>query len=919
MSIKDTISNMDSRKRHELLMAACRKDPATFIEYVMKSPDGKRFQLAPIHHEWLDLIAEHDKAIIWGSVEVGKAIPLSTPIPTPNGWTTMGALTIGDSVFGSDGRPCNVVFATETQLDRPLYRVVFDDGDTMLADEDHQWVVEAANDLHRPPPSADQSGTGPLCACGCDLRVAWNDTLQKWNRFIHNHHGRLKNRIGDRRVMTTKQMLSSGLCIAAGARRKDGSRYNCYKWRVPLAKTVEYAEQPLPVHPYVLGAWLGDGDGDAREPNLTCHVDDRFVVDKCIALEGGVHGKWSQRDNVLRVGVGVGTHCRKDGLLHRLRELNVLENKRIPESYRTASVAQRMDLLAGLLDTDGSISTNGRVEFSVCNARLAADTLELIRSLGFKATMRSGDAKLNGVVVNTRYRIVFTPDRPVFTLPRKLARQKMQRFGRAGYRCIVAIEPVQSEPVRCIQVDSPDSTYLMGRSYTVTHNTWVISIAYTAWEIGNDPTLRCIIMSKTDGQAVKILSGIFRTLMSEEYRNVFPNVRVINANSHIVKLDGWDGVNPTVQAFHFTGPIMGARVDRLIVDDPLDQENTSTEEKRQAMYDWYQNTLNNRLTSRSRERFIANSWHPRDMLHRFKADPGWVCGVYPIWEKCDADEPGSEFVPAKGCVMKSNWPGQWPLSRIKKKHEDMVGPNAVYFRRAYECIALDDRSVTFQQAWIDKALTMGRGLPWCYTIQDVGVAEEFVAVHIGVDLATKRPAARRKTDDTVFFVTGMRKNGNRRLLCIESGKFHGPDILRRMIDLQRRFSMGVIVMFWVETVSAQLYIYEFATSPEVVAALGGNVGDTLLVRSFETTGQYKMDANFGIESCAVEMAQGRWEFPNIPGLPHHHELQRLETELESYTPIAHSGDRLMALWFSKEGCRLGIAGIHGGTSDHARR
>jgi replicative DNA helicase len=216
-------------------------------------------------------------------------------------------------------------------------------------------------------------------------------------------------------------------------------------------------------------------------------------------------GKEERVGDVITVGIGIGN---ADGpcLQTRLRGLGVIQNKHIPPLYLTASVEQRRELLAGLLDTDGTCGRKGRVEFAVKARQLALDTLELIRSLGFKASFTEGRAKLNGEDAGPRYRINFTPGAPVFWLPRKRNRQRIQApYGRAGYRCVKEITPVHSVPVRCIQVDSKDHSYLAGRSYTVTHNTESVSIGRVLWEIAQNPKIRVAVMSRTEKLALRIV------------------------------------------------------------------------------------------------------------------------------------------------------------------------------------------------------------------------------------------------------------------------------------------------------------------------------------------------------------------------------------------------------------------------------
>src|SRR5690606_17787912 len=135
-------------------------------------------------------------------------------------------------------------------------------------------------------------------------------------------------------------------------------------------------------------------------------------------------------------------------------------NKFIPREYMQSSVEQREALLQGLMDADGSIDRrNGKVEFGSSDPILAADVLELILSLGYRARKIESDSYLNGKYCGKRYRITFTPWRPVFRLTRKLEHQRLsdEAPSRIRYRYITGIEAIDSVPVKCIMVDSPNS------------------------------------------------------------------------------------------------------------------------------------------------------------------------------------------------------------------------------------------------------------------------------------------------------------------------------------------------------------------------------------------------------------------------------------------------------------------------------
>jgi hypothetical protein len=148
-----------------------------------------------------------------------------------------------------------------------------------------------------------------------------------------------------------------------------------------------------------------------------------------------------------------------------------MSGKYVPRAYLEAGVSQRLALLQGLMDTDGFVDDiAGRCEFTSINEGLADAVVELACSLGFRPVKSIGRATLNGVDHGPKYRVRFTPDRPVFRLERKLARQKPADARYQRFRAIDVVREVASVPVRCIQVASPRGVFLVSRSFIPTHN-----------------------------------------------------------------------------------------------------------------------------------------------------------------------------------------------------------------------------------------------------------------------------------------------------------------------------------------------------------------------------------------------------------------------------------------------------------------
>jgi deoxycytidine triphosphate deaminase len=345
----------------------------------------------------------------------GKALALDTEVPTTQGWKTIAELQPGDLVFDQDGFPSVVLAATPPMHRRPCREVVFSDGTTVVTDVDHQWRTINKNDRGHGFRNDRIVTTGKIA-----------ETLRAWGEF--NHH-------------------------------------------LPLAGAVWYPERELPIDPYVLGAWLGDGTSTKAE--ITCA--DEEILEEVSARGYRVAPQRTRRLSYRIGGTGQtrnassGRYERNDSLNSKLRDLGLLGAKHIPEDYLRASIGQREALLAGLMDTDGYVDRYGRCDLTTIREPLADQYHELAASLGFRPKLARKLARLNGVVIGPMFEVQFTPDRPVFRLRRKRERQKTSgRFHL--FRAIVEVREVESTPVRCIEVSSPDGLFLITRSFIPTHN-----------------------------------------------------------------------------------------------------------------------------------------------------------------------------------------------------------------------------------------------------------------------------------------------------------------------------------------------------------------------------------------------------------------------------------------------------------------
>lgn len=244
---------------------------------------------------------------------------------------------------------------------------------------------------------------------------------------------------------------------------------------------VEYEEQDLLVDPYTLGAWLGDGN--SRNGNI-CGADPEAFeeVEKSYSIKRIVHDGRSQGDVVDVVFNKLGSDLRALGLLMNYEDKESLKD--IPDEYMYSSRAQRLALISGLLDTDGSVSKDGVISIGLTNKKVIEKAREVVASLGYKPnkiTVKIPKVKYNGIVKDgkTAYSFTFMPNEQFFKITRnanrvedRLERELIQQ-ARHEKRYIVDIKKIEDKPedYYCFEVDSPNHLFLCTDSYIITHNT----------------------------------------------------------------------------------------------------------------------------------------------------------------------------------------------------------------------------------------------------------------------------------------------------------------------------------------------------------------------------------------------------------------------------------------------------------------
>lgn len=380
----------------------------------------------------------------------GKAIHVTTPVPTPSGWVQMGDIKDGDTVFDENGKITKVIKAHNPFVSKKSYKLTFSDGEEIVADSEHYWTTWTHSDRK----SYNRR----------DEYIESNDALglpEDWPTWSKNTRWGHPTGAGPK-TRTTQEIVDTF---------RYGKRGDL-NHSIPVTKPLEYPKQDLLIDPYLFGLWIGDGLKNVGEVcgNIADH---EYLV-------GEMHRRGYETLKVRPVG-GVSQDCVTvtfKGLRTALGKQGSLGSKSIPEGYLMGSIDQRRDFLAGLLDSDGHISPiSGVIEFCSKREDHAEAVMELARSLGQKPKMYLGRATLNGVDHGTKYRVSWRPTENFFKLPRKVS--TLQPLGaqasRTMHRMITGYEEITDQAVRCLTVDSPNRLFLVGKGMIPTHNTRTMS------------------------------------------------------------------------------------------------------------------------------------------------------------------------------------------------------------------------------------------------------------------------------------------------------------------------------------------------------------------------------------------------------------------------------------------------------------
>ena len=353
------------------------------------------------------------------------ALNLDARLHTENGTTTIRDVSVGDEIYGADGQITTVTYKSEV-FEKPMYKLQLEDGRSLSVCQDHINSVELKYDYKGGRPKYKEA----------DLT-----TIELLSKELYWERSKKKKGV----LVSTKEKLV---------------------W-VKNMEPMEYPERAYPVDPYTLGLLLGDGSTGNKYGAASLHMmlSDMKIVRKYIPY-GLTQWRVDPRSPSQLTTVGIPT------IVPAIVGIGcnvTCKDKFIPGIYLRGSVKQRLDLLRGLIDTDGEVSPSGKIKFYSTSIKLVDGVTDIVRSLGGTVFRydRGNCSKLG--VTSTSYIAEISLAMRVSNLPRKYNNQKPNRMRdhRVG---VVSVEPIEIVPSQCIAVDNEEHQFVAD-DYFRTHNT----------------------------------------------------------------------------------------------------------------------------------------------------------------------------------------------------------------------------------------------------------------------------------------------------------------------------------------------------------------------------------------------------------------------------------------------------------------
>jgi predicted phage terminase large subunit-like protein len=521
-----------------------------FVRFFFKAQYNKSFMLEPYHAQLFDAlvrVARGETRRLIINIPPRYAKAIDSDTPM---WTPEGWVRAGDVRVGGS-----------------------------LLGSDGRWtaVLGVYPQGVKPAYKVSFSDGASLVACGEHL----------WS-------ARLRDKSSDRSWTAPWQIKKTDE-LAADLFEADGRK----KWRIPVLADGNDCDISLPIDPYLFGLWLGDG----HSHYAAITTMDKEIIDCFSGFEPKPH-KHQSSGRATTYGI-------RKGFGRALLDLGVLKNKHIPDVYFRSSHRQRLALLQGISDTDGTVNKkNGEQSVSFSSKRLSDDLHFLINSLG--GTWRCNESQPECGRRAYKTSISLANGDVAFRLKRKLDLVRGRSERNSPRRFVADISPVESREMVCFSVEAPDHLFCAGRDLVVTHNTEIAVKMFIAWCLANNAAAKFIHLSYSDDLALDNSSAIRDLVKSAEYQKFFP--MALRADSDSKKkwfTEARGGLYATAAGGAITGFGAGGMGRRrvgtgspadgfagaIIIDDPLKPDDAFSDTMRDRINRRFTNTIASRTNS----------------------------------------------------------------------------------------------------------------------------------------------------------------------------------------------------------------------------------------------------------------------------------------------------------------------------------
>lgn len=575
--IFELYKNMSSAQRaafdRELEKKKIRDNYALYLKHVYPKYTFTRFHalLCNICQSVVEKIENGQKVRICLSVPPrhGKLIADNEPVLTTKGWKKHGDLVVGDYVYNHLGKSVKVTNVF------PKYfanrKITFSNGETILCHENHEWLV--------------------------------------YDRFAHKEIVRETKFI--------EQCVEENNIVGRGHR---------YRFQLPNKKPLTGEEKDLFVNPYVLGVWLGDGKNNS---GTICACDrDRITIDECRKFyPDGAEWKHKTTGVNYAMLIGLCKGLQRYGMCFRKSK----DNKFIPQEYLTADINTRLELLAGLLDTDGFLNEKeNRYVFTTSDKKLKETFIELVSTFGWRVSIYECKpiVSTSGIVGKHIYwQVCFNP---TLSIPCRIPRKQLKIFSMQRKISICKVETIEETQGNCIEVEG--GIYLVGKTMLPTHNSMTVTETLPSWFIGRNPDSRCIVTGYNADIAER-----FGNANRQLIKNFGEDIFGISISDSQDNKTLWD-INKHQGGMLATG-ILGSLTSNggnlVIVDDPFKNgEEANNPDLREKVYNVFADSVMTRVQGKGNAVIVIHTrWHEDDLIGRLEK-LGWIIVNIPcVWEK----------------------------------------------------------------------------------------------------------------------------------------------------------------------------------------------------------------------------------------------------------------------------------------------